>query len=114
MGRTASTRDLPVVDFKSTAAENRPAGPLPVQEIDGVSHQQEVGQFHLVAGFHPLDGAAVDARGVREGLLRHVLVQPADADAVPGRPAGGGNPLGRIGWHPSNALPIMIISQQQI
>jgi hypothetical protein len=118
MERAASVTGFSVVDFKSVAAEKR-LPPLPVQEIDdvhpqSVSHQQQVAELHLVAGFHPLDGAAVDARGVREGLLGQVLVQPADANAVPGRPAGCGDPLGLIGWHLSNALPIKIISQQQI
>jgi hypothetical protein len=42
-------------------------------------------------------------------------VQPADPDAVAGGPAGVENPLRVVGgWHPTNALAIMIISQQQI
>jgi hypothetical protein len=41
-------------------------------------------------------------------------VQPAYADAVAGGSAGVEDPLGLIGWHPTNLLPIMIISQQQI
>ncbi|CAL9666277.1 hypothetical protein SUDANB1_07229 [Streptomyces sp. enrichment culture] len=79
-----------------------------------MSHQQQVAQLHLVTGFHALDRGPVDAGGVRKGLLGHVLVQPPDTDAVPGCPAGIEDPLRLIGWHPSNALSIMIISQQQI
>jgi hypothetical protein len=92
---------------------------LSVQEVgdvhpQGVSHKQEVAQLHLLAGFHALDRRPVHAAGVGEGLLRHVLVQPAYADAVAGGPAGVEDPLGLIGWHATNLLPIMIISQQQI
>lgn len=79
-----------------------------------VSNQQQVAELHLVAGFHALDRRPVDAGDVREGLLGQVLVQPPHADAVPGRPAGVEDPLRVIGWHPSNALPTKIISQQQI
>jgi hypothetical protein len=42
------------------------------------------------------------------------LMQPSHADTVTGCPAGVEDPLRLIGWHPSNALPIKIISQQQI
>jgi hypothetical protein len=89
-----------------------------VQEVgdvhpQSVSNQQKVAQLHLLAGFHALDRGPVDAAGVGEGLLRHVLVQPSHADAVAGGSAGFENPLGLIGWHPANALPTMIISQQQ-
>lgn len=79
-----------------------------------MSHQQQVGQLHLVAGFHPLDGAAVDARLVGEGLLGEVHVQASHADAVAGGPAGLRDPLGQFGWHPTNRLRTKIISQQQI
>jgi hypothetical protein len=41
-------------------------------------------------------------------------VQPSHTDAVPDGPAGVDDPLGLVGWHPSNALSIMIVSQQQI
>lgn len=79
-----------------------------------VSHQQQVGQLHLVAGFHSLDGAAVDARRVSEGLLGEVHVQAPHADAVAGGPAGLRDPLGQFGRHPTNRLRTKIISQQQI
>jgi hypothetical protein len=90
-----------------------------VQEVgdvypQSVRHEQQVAQLHLVSGFHALDGGPVDAGGVREGLLRHVLVEASHADAVADRAAGRGDPLGLIGWHPVNVLRIMIISQQQI
>lgn len=80
----------------------------------GVSHQKQVRQLHLVAGFHALDRGPVEAARVGEGFLGHVLVEAAHADAVADRAAGRGDPLGQFGWHPSNALPTMIISQQQI
>lgn len=79
-----------------------------------VSDEQQVAEFHLLAGFHALDRRPVDAAGEREGLLRHVLVQPAYPDAVAGGSAGVEDPLGLFGWHPVNALRTKIISQQQI
>ena len=79
-----------------------------------VSHEQQVAQLHLAARLHTLDRGPVDAGAVGEGFLGHVLVQPSDADAVSGCPAGVEDPLRLVGWHPSNALSIMIISQQQI
>lgn len=79
-----------------------------------VSHHQQVAELHLVTGFHPLDSAAVDAGRVREHLLGHVLVEASHADAVADSSAGRWDPLGLIGWHPTNLLPTMIISQQQI
>ena len=54
------------------------------------------------------------AARVGEHLLGHVLVDASHADAVAGRAAGCGNPLGQVGWHPDNVLRAMIISQQQI
>jgi hypothetical protein len=89
-----------------------------VQEVGDVnaqcvSNEQQVAEFHLGAGFHALDRRPVEPAREREGLLRHVLVQPAYPDAVAGGPAGVEDPLGLIGWHPTNLLPIMIISQQQ-
>jgi hypothetical protein len=79
-----------------------------------VSDEQQVAEFHLAAGFHALDRRPVEAAGVGEGLLRHVLAEAAYPDAVAGGSAGVEDPLGLIGWHPANALPTMIISQQQI
>jgi hypothetical protein len=90
-----------------------------VQEVGDVypqcvSYQQQVAELHLVAGFHALDRRPVDAGGVGEGFLGEVLVQAPNADAVPGCSAGVEDPLRLIGWHSSNGLPTMIISQQQI
>jgi hypothetical protein len=90
-----------------------------VKEVDdvqpqSVSHHQQMAQLHLLAGFHPLDGAAVQAANCGERLLGHVLVETPHADAVADGPAGLRDPLGQIGWHPTNRLPIKIISQQQI
>ncbi len=79
-----------------------------------VSHDEQVGQLHLVSGFHALDRGPVEAARVGEGFLGHVLVDASHADAVAGRAAGCGNPLGQVGWHPDNVLRAMIISQQQI
>ena len=79
-----------------------------------VSYQQQVAEFHLAPRLHALDCRPVDAGGVGEGFLGEVLVQSPDADAVPCGPAGVEDPLRVVGWHPSNALSIMIISQQQI
>ncbi len=81
---------------------------------EGVGDQKQVAEFHLAAGFHALDGRPVDAAGVGERLLRHVLVQPTHADAVAGSAAGVEDPLGLIGWHAFNVLRTMIISQHQI
>jgi hypothetical protein len=80
---------------------------------ESVSNEQHVAEFHLRAGFHALDRRPVDAAGVGEGFLRHVLVQPPYPDAVADSPAGFENPLGLIGWHLANLLPTMIICQQQ-
>jgi len=79
-----------------------------------VSDEQQVAEFHLAAALHALDRRPVDASRVGEGLLGHIHVQPAYADAVAGGPAGVEDPLGLIGWHPLNVLRTMIISQQQI
>lgn len=79
-----------------------------------VRHVQQMAEFHLSPAFHPLDGAAIKLRRLGEGFLGHVHVQPAHADAVPDRPAGVEHPLRLIGWHATNRLPTMIISQQQI
>jgi len=92
---------------------------LAVKEVGYVQSQsfgdeQQVAEFHLGAGFHALDRRPVEPAGVSEGLLRHVHVQPAHADAVADTAAGVEDPLGLFGWHPANALPTMIISQQQI
>jgi hypothetical protein len=91
---------------------------LPVQEVGDmdsqrVSDKQQVAEFHLAPALHTLDRRPVDAAGVSEALLRHVLVQPAHADAVARGPAGIEDPLGLFGWHPLNVLRTMIISQQQ-
>jgi len=90
-----------------------------VQEVDdvhpqSVSHHQEVAELDLGAGFHALDRRPVQAARLGEHFLSHVLVEASRADAVTGRAAGCGHPLGQFGWHPSNALPIKIICQQQI
>jgi hypothetical protein len=50
---------------------------------------------------------------VGEHLLGHVLVESSHADAVADGAAGFENPRGLIGWHLVNALPTMIICQQQ-
>lgn len=100
-------------------ASRIPARPhSPMEEVCHVDAQlvcdkQQVAELHLLTGFHALDRRPVDAGGVRQGLLGAVHVQPADAHAVARRPAGVDDPLGMFGWHPSNALPTMIISQQQ-
>ncbi|WP_436851090.1 hypothetical protein [Streptomyces flaveolus] len=93
--------------------------PSAVQEVgdvhsERVGNEQQMAQFHLAAGLHPLHGRPVDAGLVSECLLGHVLVQPPYADAVAYRPTGVEDPLRLIGWHPTNVLAIMIISQQQI
>lgn len=81
----------------------------------GVCNEQKVAEFHLCASFHPLHGRPVDAGRVGEGLLGHGLVHPSHANAVADGPAGIEDPLRLIrGWHPTNALAIMILSQQQI
>lgn len=77
-------------------------------------HMQEMAQLHLLTGFHPLHGRPVQAGGVGEGFLGHVQVQPSHADAVARGPAGIENPLGLVGWHPTNLVATMILSQQQI
>ncbi len=79
-----------------------------------VSHKQQVAELHLLPRLHALDRRPVDTGLVREGLLGEALVQASDADAVADCTAGRGDPLGQIGWHTANRLPIMIISQQQI
>jgi hypothetical protein len=90
-----------------------------VEEVSDVQSQcfrdeQQVAQLHLLAGFHALDRRPVEPAGVGEGFLRHVHVEPSHADAVADTAAGVEDPLGLIGWHPTNLLPAMIISQQQI
>ncbi len=75
---------------------------------------KQVRELHLPTAFHALNGAAVDACRVGERLLGHLEPAPTHANAVTDSPAGVEDPLRLIGWHPSNALPIMIISQQQI
>ena len=79
-----------------------------------VRNEQQVAELRLRAGFHALDRRPVNARRVGEHLLGHVQVQPSHADAVTRGPAGVENPLGLVGWHPTNRLRTMIISQQQI
>ncbi len=79
----------------------------------GVRHVQEVAEFHLGAALHALDRRPVDAARVGEGFLGHVEVQPPYTDAVTRGPAGVENPLGLFGWHPTNLLATMIVSQQQ-
>ncbi|KMS78327.1 hypothetical protein ACH49_16735 [Streptomyces leeuwenhoekii] len=79
-----------------------------------VRNVQQVAELHLGAGFHALDRRPVEAALVGEGFLSQGQVQSSHADAVPGGPAGVEDPLRLIGWHPSNGLTIMIISQQQI
>lgn len=76
-------------------------------------NKQQMAELHLLAGFHPLNGAAAEVGAVRESLLGHVQVEAADADAVTGRPEGVGDPFRLLRVHPLNALPTMIISQHQ-
>lgn len=83
-------------------------------QTQGMRDVQQMTELHLATGLHPLDRRPVDAGGVGEGFLGHVLVQSPDADAVPCGPAGVDDPLRLIGWHSVNALWIMIIRQQQI
>lgn len=78
------------------------------------SDMEQMRQLHLSTALHALHGAAVDACRVGERLLGHPEPASAHADAVTDSLAGVEDPLRLIGWHPSNALPIMIISQQQI
>lgn len=111
----------PVVDFGSIApVRNRPQRQdSAVQEVDDMNPQrmsdkEQVAEFHLGAGLHPLDRRPVDAARVGEGLLGHVLVEASHADAVADRAAGRGDPLGLIGWHATNRLRTKIISQQQV
>jgi hypothetical protein len=90
-----------------------------VQEVDdvypqSVSHEEQVAELHLVPGFHVLDRGPVDAGRVGESFLGEVLVEASHADAVADGAAGRGDPLGQFGWHATNRLRIMIISQQQI
>lgn len=90
-----------------------------VEEVGHVHPQRvrdvhEVAQLHLVAGLHPLDGAAVELGLVRQRLLGHVHVQAPHADAVADGPTGVEDPRGLFCWHPPNGLSIMIVSQQQI
>jgi hypothetical protein len=75
---------------------------------------KQMRQLHLGAGLHALDRRPVELGRVREHLLGHVEVKSPHADAVTDGPAGVDDPLGLFGWHLSNALSIMIISQQQI
>ncbi|MGY1579117.1 hypothetical protein [Streptomyces sp. MN13] len=109
-----------VVDFGSMRpVRKRPERPSAMKEVSDVDSQrvrnvQQMAEFHLGAGFHPLDRRPVQAAGVSKGLLGHVLVQPPHSDAVADGPSGVEDPLRLIGWHPANALPTMIISQQQI
>ena len=77
-------------------------------------HHQQVAELHLLPGLHLLHRRPVDTGRVSQALLGHVLVEASHADAVADRAAGRGDPLGQIGWHAANRLPIMIISQQQI
>ena len=79
-----------------------------------VSNEQQMAELHLLAGFHALDRRPVDAALVSEALLGEVLVHPPHADAVTRGPAGIDDPLGLVGWHPTDCLRTMIISQQQI
>lgn len=83
-------------------------------QAERVSNVQEVAQLHLVSGFHSLDRRPVEAARVGEHLLCHGLATAPYSDAVADGPAGFENPLGLIGWHPPNALPIMSECQQQI
>lgn len=77
-------------------------------------NEQQVAEFHLGAGLHALDRRPVNAAGVRKGFLGHVLVQPSHANAVADGLAGVEDPLRVVGgWHPTNLLATMIISQQQ-
>ncbi|CUW31811.1 hypothetical protein TUE45_06560 [Streptomyces reticuli] len=79
-----------------------------------VGNEEQVAELHLGPCLHALDRGSVDASLVGEGLLGHGLLQATHADAVADGPAGLKDPLGLIGWHSTNALTIMSISQQQI
>lgn len=83
-------------------------------QAERVSNVQQMAQLHLVTGFHSLDRRPVEAARVGEHLLRHGLAAPPYSNAVADGPAGFENPLGLIGWHSANALPIMSECQQQI
>jgi hypothetical protein len=77
-------------------------------------NEQEMAEFHLGAGLHPLNRRPVQAACVGETFLGQVEVQPPYPDAVADGPTGVEDPLRLLGWHPTNRLRTMIISQQQI
>ena len=77
-------------------------------------HEEEMSEFHLRTGLHPLDRRPVQAARVGKGFLGHVLAESAHANAVADSAAGVEDPLGLIGWHATNRIPTVIISQQQI
>jgi len=63
-----------------------------VQEVryvhpKGVSDEQEVAELHLAPSLHALDGRPVEAGGVGERFLGHVLVQSPHPYAVADSPA---------------------------
>ncbi len=72
---------------RSARRAQTPRDPSLVEEVGNVHPQrvrnvQQVAELHLLAGFHPLDGAAVQAGLVGQGFLGHVQVQAPDANAV--------------------------------
>jgi hypothetical protein len=79
-----------------------------------MGYQQKIRQLHLGASLHALNRRPVDTRDMRQALLGHVQVQPPHAYAVADSPACVKDPLGLIGWHAINRLPIMVLRQHQI
>ena len=78
-----------------------------------IGHPQQVADLHLFAGFHALEGVAVQARGLPQVLLRPAEMDAAEADAVTDCPPGVDDPRGMIGGHLLHAVPLLILCQPQ-
>ena len=78
-----------------------------------LGHPQQVADLHLFAGFHALEGVAVQVRGLPQALLCPAEIDAAEADAVTDCPSGFDDPRGMIGGHPLHAVSLLILCQPQ-
>ncbi len=82
-------------------------------DVEGAGDQEQVADFRVTgAALDALDGGPVDAGELGELLLGEVAPHAGGADAVAEGSTGNEDPFGLVGGHPSNALALVILSQQ--
>lgn len=84
-------------------------------DVQSAGDQEQLADFRVaVAALDALDRRPVDAGELGKLLLGEVAPYAGVADAVADGATGSEDPFGLVGGHSSNAVALMILSQQQI